>query len=278
MGIVNVTPNSFYDGGRYEAPEAGRDRVVRLLSEGADVLDIGGESSKPGAPAVPADEQLERMASVLDCALSHEAIVSVDTSSPTVAERVLERGALIINDVTCLSDPELANAVARHDAYLILSHARAHQSQMAGFSQWPDEAYADVVREVRADLEAAREQAVARGVRRQRVWFDPGLGFSKNARHSLELLGRLRELRLDGTPLVVGTGRKSFISALDPSAPADRLGGTVAASVWASRQGAELVRVHDVQVVRQALIVDAALAANTATHPLPLAPRRQVAG
>jgi dihydropteroate synthase len=261
MGIVNVTPNSFFDGGRYTTPEAARERVVRSLAEGADVLDIGGESSKPGAPAVPAREQLERIGDVLAFALSRGAIVSVDTASPEVADAALDRGAHIINDVTCLATPELADAVARHDGYLLLSHARGHQSLMPGFSEWPDAAYADVVREVRAELDAAREHAAHRGVRHERVWFDPGLGFSKNARHSLELLAQLSALAADGTVVVAGTGRKSFISAVDDSAPADRLGGTVAASLWASRQGAALVRVHDVSVVRQALAIEAALGA-----------------
>jgi dihydropteroate synthase len=230
-----------------------------LLADGADILDIGGESSKPGAPAVPAAEQLERIAVALEHALANDAIVSIDTTSPVVADAALAQGAHIINDVTCLGDPELASVVARHDAYLILSHARGHQSQMQGFSQWPDSAYANVVTEVRRELESARDRALERGVPEDRVWFDPGLGFSKNARHSLELLSRLDELCSDATPIVVGTGRKSFISWLDESAPADRLGGTIAASLWASRHGALLVRVHDVAAVRQALIVDRAL-------------------
>jgi dihydropteroate synthase len=185
-----------------------------------------------------------------------------------VAQFALGDGAHIINDVTCLSDPELASIVARHEAYLLLSHARGHQSQMSGFSEWPDDAYADIAAEVRAELERARGLAVSRGVRRERVWFDPGLGFSKNARHSLELLRRVGELGRDGTPLCVGTGRKSFIGKLmqerapRPNAaygPADRLGGTIAASLWASRHGAQIVRVHDVAEVRQALLVEAAL-------------------
>jgi dihydropteroate synthase len=260
MGIVNVTPNSFYDGGRYETPEAGRQRVVHLLDEGADILDIGGESSKPGAPAVTAEQQIERIAGVLGCALSVDALISIDTASPEVAEYALGRGAHMINDVTCLGDCELASVVARHDAYLIISHARGHQSQMLDFSEWPDDAYADVVAEVRSDLKHAREQALSRGVRPERVWFDPGLGFSKNARQTLELLSRLSELRDDDTPLCVGTGRKSFINWVHASAPEDRLGGTIAASLWASRLGAEVLRVHDVAAVRQALAVDAALA------------------
>lgn len=260
MGIVNVTPDSFYDGGRYESPDAARERVGRLLAEGADILDIGGESSKPGAPRISAEQQIERLRTALGCATERGALISVDTASPAVAEFALQHGASIVNDVTCLADPELASVVARHDATLIVSHARAHQSEMVGFSEWPDDAYADVAREVRQELDAARARAVARGVAHAQVWFDPGLGFSKNARQSIELLARVAELGADGTPLLVGAGRKSFIRSLDGSAAVDRLGGTVAASVWASRCGAHVLRVHDVAAVRQALLVEAALA------------------
>lgn len=258
MGIVNVTPNSFYDGGRYEAREAGRERVVRLLAEGADIVDIGGESSKPGAPAVSARDQIDRIAAALDQAASERALISIDTASAEVAEHALARGAHIINDVTCSSDPELARVVARHDAWLIVSHARAHQSKMAGFSEWPDYAYADVVADVRRELEGARERALASGMHPERIWLDPGLGFSKNARHSIELLARFGELAR-GRTWVVGTGRKSFISSVHASPPEERLGGTIAASLWASRHGAHVVRVHDVAQVRQAFAVEAAL-------------------
>jgi dihydropteroate synthase len=267
MGIVNVTPNSFYDGGRYEAPEEGRRRIVQLLAEGADILDIGGESSKPGAPRVPAEEQLERIHPALAEALAHDAVVSVDTASPRVADVALERGAHIINDVTCLSEPELATAVARHDGYLILSHARAHQSQMAGFSEWPDDAYGDVVADVRRELEAARAVAVERGVRAERVWFDPGLGFSKNARHSLELLARIGELVAAGAVVVVGASRKSFIRAVHDSPPEERLAGSIASALWAARAGAQVARVHDVAASRQALLVEAALTAFASGGP-----------
>jgi dihydropteroate synthase len=260
MGIVNVTPNSFYDGGRFEAPEAGRQRVVQLLAEGADIVDIGGESSKPGAPRVTAEEQLERIGAALGEALEHGAVVSVDTASPAVAEAALARGAHIVNDVTCLSEPELASVVARHDAYLIVSHARAHQSEMTGYSEWPDDDYSDVVADVRGDLDAARAEAERRGVRPERVWYDPGLGFSKNARHTIELLARTAELVASGRVVVVGASRKSFIRTLHESAPDERLGGTLAASLWAARAGAQVLRVHDVAALRQALLVEAALA------------------
>ena len=264
MGIVNVTPNSFYDGGRYEAPEAGRQRVVQLLAEGADIVDIGGESSKPGAPRVSPEQQLERIGVALAEALAHAAVVSIDTASPRVAEVALERGAHIINDVTCLGDPELARVVARHDAYLILSHARAHQSEMAGFSEWPDSAYGDVVADVRRDLESAREQAVARGVAPDRVWFDPGIGFSKNARQSVELLARVNELVALGAVVVVGASRKSFIRTLHDSPPEERLGGSIAAALWAARAGVQILRVHDVAAHRQALAIERALAGGDA--------------
>ncbi len=260
MGIVNVTPNSFYDGGRYEAPEAGRQRVGQLLDEGADILDIGGESSKPGAPRVSPPQQLERIDSALAEALARDVVVSVDTASPVVADAVLARGAHLVNDVTCLSDPELASAVARHDGYLLLSHARAHQSEMAGFSEWPDDAYSDVVAEVRRDLEAGRARAVKRGVRAERVWFDPGLGFSKNARHTIELLACVGGLVASGAIVVVGASRKSFIRSLHDSPPEQRLGGSLAASLWAARAGAQVLRVHDVAAHRQALAVETALA------------------
>ncbi|HWO09755.1 MAG TPA: dihydropteroate synthase [Polyangiaceae bacterium] len=260
MGIVNVTPNSFYDGGRYEAPEAGRQRVVQLLAEGADIVDIGGESSKPGAPRVSAEAQLERIGAALGEALEHGAVVSVDTASPAVAEAVLARGAHIINDVTCLSEPELASVVARHQAHLIVSHARAHQSEMKGYSEWPDDDYSDVVADVRRDLDAARAEAERRGVRPGHVWYDPGLGFSKNARHTIELLSRTAELAASGCVVVVGASRKSFIRTLHESAPEERLGGTLAASLWAARAGARVLRVHDVAALRQALLVESALA------------------
>jgi dihydropteroate synthase len=274
MGIVNVTPNSFFDGGRYEDPEAARSRVDALLRAGADILDIGGESTKPGAPEVSAREQIARIQPALDWALERGALVSLDTASPEVAEYGLARGAQIVNDVTCLGTPEVADVVARHaaagqPAALVISHSRAPQSQMQGFSQWPDQAYGDVVADVLAELCDARDVALDRGVRAESVLFDPGIGFSKNARHSLTLLARMPELVAHGVPLVVGTGRKSFIASLDDSPAEERLGGTVAASVHAAQHGARVLRVHDVAEVRQALLVARALAAHAAGRQEP---------
>ncbi|MET0413372.1 MAG: dihydropteroate synthase [Polyangiaceae bacterium] len=262
MGIVNVTPNSFFDGGRYEEPEAARSRVDALLRAGADILDIGAESTKPGAPAIAASEQIARVGSALAWAVERGALVSIDTASPEVADYALGHGAGIVNDVTCLGTPELADVVARHSAALVISHSRAPQSEMQGFSQWPDDAYADVVAEVLAELEQARSLALARGVRDDDVLFDPGIGFSKNARHSLTLLARMPELVAHGVPLVIGTGRKSFIASLDGSRPEERLGGTIASSLFAARHGAQILRVHDVAELRQALLVARALSAH----------------
>lgn len=259
MGIVNTTPDSFFDGGRHADPEAARRHVDTLLARGADVLDIGGESTRPGATPVSAREQWNRIEPALDYALERGAIVSVDTTQPDTAELALSRGAHIINDVSCLSEPELARVVARHRAVLLLMHSRGGMQDMPGFSAYPDSGYGDVVHDVRVEWVRARDVAVAEGVSADCVWFDPGLGFHKNARHSFELLSRLDELADLRAPIVVGASRKSFLAAGDGSAPEDRLGGTVAACLHAVSRGAAVLRVHDVQAVAQALRVARAL-------------------
>jgi dihydropteroate synthase len=253
MGVVNVTPNSFFDGGRYLDPEAAKARVDRLLEDGADLLDIGAESTKPGAPVVSADEQLERLDPVLERALATGVPVSVDTTSAAVAEAVLSRGVTMINDVSCLAEPALARAVAGHSAWLALTHVRGPMSAMSGFSQWPDRDYPDIVSEVAREWDAARQTAVSLGVERERVMFDPGLGFAKNARHSFALLRHLRSFKALGAPVLIGPSRKSFIGAIDGSPAEQRLGGTIAASLCATLVGADVLRVHDVFEMRQAL-------------------------
>lgn len=255
MGVLNVTPDSFSDGGRYLEPSEARQRVDELMRDGADWIDVGAESSRPGALPVPAKEQLERLESVILHALRVGAVVSVDTTSPEVAERALALGAHLINDVSCLADPDLAKVTARAEADLLLMHARGPMSAMPGFSEWPDDAYGDVVDDVSREWAAARERAVQAGLSADRVFFDPGLGFAKNARHSFEVLRRLSEFQHLGAPIIVGPGRKSFIAAVDPSSPSERLGGTVAACVIAAERGASALRVHDVREVRQALAV-----------------------
>jgi dihydropteroate synthase len=255
MGVLNVTPDSFYDGGRYASEAAQRAQIDRMLAEGACIIDIGAESSRPGAEAVPAPVQLDRMDAALRHAVARGAVTSIDTTSPEVATRALELGACIVNDVSCLAEIELARVTARAGATLLIMHARGPMSLQAGFSKYPDEGYGDVVAEVRAEWRAARERAVASGIPPEDVWFDPGLGFAKNARQSFELLARLGELGTEGAPVVVGASRKSFIASLDGSEPADRLGGSIAAGLLAVQRGASVLRVHDVLAQRQALDV-----------------------
>jgi dihydropteroate synthase len=253
MGVLNTTPDSFFDGGRYESARAAETHVDRLLAEGAEIVDIGAESSRPGAEPVAPAVQIDRMAAGLRRAVERGAVVSVDTTSAEVAEHALSRGARIVNDVSCLSDDELARVAARHGAALIVMHTRGSLQDQPGFSAYPENGYADVLREVRAELTSARERAVRAGLPEWDVWLDPGLGFKKSARHSFELLARLPELVAAGAPIVVGPSRKSFIASVDGAPPEQRLGGTVAACVVAAERGAAVLRVHDVAAVRQAL-------------------------
>ncbi len=254
MGVVNVTPDSFSDGGRYVTAEAARARVDEVAREGAVLVDVGGESTRPGAAAVSAQEQLARLEAALRHAVARrDLLVSVDTTLPEVAERALAWGAHFVNDTSCLADPELARVTARHGGGLIVMHSRGSMSAMRGFSEWPDADYADVVGEVAAELRDAGARACAAGLDPCELYVDPGLGFAKNARQSLALLGRLGELGALGAPLVVGPSRKSFLASLDPAPPGERLGGTVAACLAAALRGAAVLRVHDVRAVRQAL-------------------------
>jgi dihydropteroate synthase len=255
MGVLNVTPDSFFDGGRFLAEDAAARRVDELLSEGADIIDIGAESSRPGAAPVPPAIQIDRLGPALERATARGALSSIDTTTPEVARWALGHGAALINDVSCLADPELARAVAERGAHLILMHTRGGLGSMRGFSDYPDEAYGDPAEEVLAEWTQARERAEAVGLERSRILFDPGLGFAKNARQSLELLRRLAEFGRTGTRVVVGPSRKSFVAAVDPAPPEDRLGGTIAACLVAVTHGATVLRVHDVRAVRQALLI-----------------------
>ena len=267
MGVCNVTPDSFSDGGRFLGIESARAHIEQLLAEGADIIDIGGESTRPGSVPVPAREQLERVLDVVRWA-AERTCVSIDTTSPEVAAACLDAGAAAVNDVSLLADPELASVAAGSGATLILSHARAPQERMTGFGGWPLSAYDDIVRDVLADWERAAELAVARGLARASLVMDPGLGFSKASRHSFELLRRSRELvaameSRGGLPVLIGASRKSFLTLVDrtdrDAQPKDRLGASIAAAVHAARCGVKIVRVHDVRATRQALDMDIVL-------------------
>jgi dihydropteroate synthase len=255
MGVVNVTPDSFSDGGLYLDPEAAIAHGRELAEAGAEILDVGGESTRPGAAAVPAEEELRRVVPVVRGLRDLSCCVSVDTSKARVAEAALEAGAEIVNDVTALrGDPELAGLCAERGPTVVLMHMRGDPRTMQD-----DPRYEDVVAEVKAFLAERLEAAIAAGIAEGRIWLDPGIGFGKTATHNMELLRRLGELRELGRPLVVGTSRKSFIGRVDGSAASERLGGTIASSVLAAAEGAEVLRVHDVAEMRQALAVATAI-------------------
>jgi dihydropteroate synthase len=254
MGVVNVTPDSFSDGGLYLDPDAAIAHGEELVRDGAEILDVGGESTRPGAVEVDAGEELRRVGPVV-AALASKATVSIDTSKPSVAEAALEAGASIVNDITALrTAPEIAALCVDWDADLILMHMQGNPRTMQ-----ESPVYDDVVSDVKAFLAERLEFAVSAGIDEERVWLDPGIGFGKTLEHNLELLRRLGELRELGRPLVVGTSRKSFIGKVDGSAVEDRLGGTIASSMLAVAEGADVLRVHDVAEVGQAMRVAAAV-------------------
>jgi len=254
MGVVNVTPDSFSDGGLFLDAEAAVAHGRELAGQGAGILDVGGESTRPGAEEVGAEEEMARVVPVVR-GLADAATVSIDTSKLTVAEAALDAGASIVNDVTALrGDPEIAALCAERDAGLILMHMQGDPRTMQA-----DPSYDDVVDDVKAFLAERLEAAVAAGVAEERVWLDPGIGFGKTLDHNLELLRRLGELRELGRPLVVGTSRKSFIGKIDGSDVGDRLGGTIASSVLAAADGADILRVHDVAEAAQAVKVASAI-------------------
>ncbi len=254
MGIVNVTPDSFSDGGRYFEPAAAIERCRALLAEGADVLDLGAESTRPGSQPVPPAEQIRRLAPVLDALAGSDAVLSVDTQSAEVAADALQRGAHVVNDISALADPHMAAVVAAAGAGLVLMHMRGTPATMQD-----DPRYDDVVREVGQYLRQRRHVAVNAGVADDCVALDPGIGFGKAAEHSLKLLAATRTLASLGRPLLVGASRKSFLARITgDDAPAERVAASLAAAAIAAYEGARILRVHDVAAtVRVARVADA---------------------
>ncbi len=264
MGVVNVTPDSFSDGGKFLGADAAVERALQLAREGADLVDVGGESTRPGAPPVPADEELRRVVPVIERLrdLAFPLPVSIDTSKGAVARAALAAGAALVNDVTALSDPDLAAAVASSGAPVVLMHTRGTPADMSSRA-----VYVDVVREVAAELEAALARAEAAGIPRDQTILDPGIGFAKTAEQSVELLARIGELRALGRPILVGPSRKSFIGRITGAAVGERLPGTLAAVTACVLAGVELLRVHDVAPAVQAARVAAALRDAAAAGP-----------
>jgi dihydropteroate synthase len=255
MGVVNVTPDSFSDGGRWVDAAAAIAHGRALAAEGAAILDIGGESTRPGSAPVPADEEAARVVPVIAGLAGSGARLSIDTTKASVAAAALDAGATYVNDVTALrADPELVGLVADRGCACCLMHMQGEPRTMQDAPR-----YTDVVDEVRAFLEERVAFAVAHGVAEDRIQVDPGIGFGKTAEHNLQLLARLDELVALGFPVVVGTSRKSFLGRITGRTdPADRLPATIATNVLAFTRGARVFRVHDVAPARDALLVAAA--------------------
>ena len=257
MGVINVTPDSFSDGGQFRDADSAIAHGKRLATEGAAILDVGGESTRPGSEPVAQAEELARVVPVIDglAANAGGLEISIDTAKAGVAEAALDAGATIVNDVTAFrGSPDMAALVAGRDATCCLMHMLGEPRTMQDHPT-----YDDVVDEVRAFLEERMGFAVAEGVAEDKIWLDPGIGFGKTLEHNLELLRRLDELVAIGPPLAVGTSRKSFLGKLTGGkAEGERLAGSIATNVIAYERGASIFRVHDVAEVADALTVAAA--------------------
>ena len=259
MGVLNLTPDSFSDGGRWTDPAAALDHARGMIRDGADLVDLGAESTRPGAAPVAAEEQWRRLSPVLvplvrDVDGSGRVAISVDTASAAVAERALAAGAHVVNDVTALGDPGMAELVAGRGAGIVLMHMQGLPAHMQN-----DPRYDDVVREVTLWLSTRLMRATAAGIEADRIVLDPGIGFGKTTRHNLELIARLPELARLGHPVMIGASRKRFLGELSGQAVEGRLAAGLAANAIAAFEGVSIVRTHDVAATVQALAVARAL-------------------
>jgi dihydropteroate synthase len=256
MGVVNVTPDSFYDGGLYFEPARAIEHALKLVGDGADIIDVGGESSRPGAGPVSAREERKRVLPVIEVVREKKnVLISVDTAKAEVAEAALAEGAHLVNDISAgRFDPDLLPLISRTGAGLILMHMKGTPRTMQGLAR-----YEDVLAEVKAFLAGRLAAAGEAGVSPAAMICDPGIGFAKTLEHNLALINGLPELAGLGRPLLVGLSRKSFIGQILGAEPGDRLEGTIAAAVVSALNGASILRVHDVLEVRRALAVAEAI-------------------
>ena len=265
MGIVNVTPDSFSDGGRHESPPAAAAGALRLIAEGAEILDIGGESTRPGAQPVTAEAEMARVLPVIAAVRAKSRLpISIDTMKPQVARAAVAAGATIWNDVTALRHaPDSAEVAAELGCEVVLMHMQGEPATMQAAPH-----YDDVTAEVCAFLAERAEAAQAAGVARDKIWLDPGIGFGKTLEHNLALLARLDAVCALGFPVLLGASRKRFVAAVDPAAsdPQARAPGSIAAALAGAAAGVAAVRVHDVAETLQALKVWAAIAAARQTE------------
>jgi dihydropteroate synthase len=261
MGILNTTPDSFYAPSRVGA-QAGTERALKMIQQGVDIIDLGGESSRPGSQYVGAAEEIRRLKPLLQSIRKASTIpLSIDTRKRKVAEACLDLGANWINDISSLEDdPEMASLLAERGCPVVLMHKQGDPQHMQINPQ-----YQDVIQDIRDYFSRRLDYALAQGISEDQIILDPGIGFGKNLEDNLAILKRLREFRSLGRPLMIGLSRKSFIDKIFPSKPEERLPGTVVAHLRTLEQGVDYLRVHDVLETRQTLAVWAALQANTAS-------------
>lgn len=261
MGVLNVTPDSFSDGGRFFAPEAACEQALRMVAEGAAIIDIGGESTRPGAEPVPVDEELRRVMPIIEKLSGSPAVISIDTSKPEVMRAAAVAGASLINDVRALQEPGALQAALESGCAVCLMHMQGEPRTMQHAPH-----YVDVVKEVKAFLIARAHSCEEAGFARQRIAIDPGFGFGKTQAHNLELLRRLTELTAAQWPVLVGLSRKSMLGRILGRRDADRLSGSVALAVMAVLKDARIIRAHDVAATVDALQAVAAVALYTDAH------------
>jgi dihydropteroate synthase len=258
MGVVNVTPDSFSDGGRFMDPDAALGRALELIGQGADILDIGGESTRPGAVAVEVDEEVARVVPLIAAVRRQSDIrISIDTMKPAVARAAVAAGASMWNDVTALTWAEdSVRTAADLGCEVVMMHMRGDPRTMQSQPR-----YDDVVADLTTYLVDRAAVAMAAGVRREAIWLDPGIGFGKALDHNLDLLAHLDRFVALGFPVLLGVSRKSYIRKIDPDAedPGDRLPGSLASALWGAQAGVAALRMHDVRETRQALAVWAAI-------------------
>lgn len=255
MGVLNVTPDSFSDGGQHFSPEAALDRAHRMMEDGADLIDVGGESTRPGAEPVSAEEERRRVLPVVEVLVREGVPVSIDTSKAVVAAACLDVGAVVVNDVTAFGDLAMAGVCSGAGCSVCLMHMQGEPRTMQASPH-----YNDVVQDVGAFLQVRAQFAASNGISPDRIWVDPGIGFGKTLEHNLTLLRNLDALVALGHPVLIGVSRKSFIGKLLDGVPVDqRLEGSLAAQVWAQAKGAKIIRTHDVLEAKRAAMVAQAI-------------------
>ncbi len=256
MGVLNVTPDSFSDGGKFFSVDDAVRHGLRMMEDGADFIDVGGESSRPGAEPISADEETRRVMPVIEALVREGAVVSIDTYKPEVADAAVKGGAKIVNDITGFQNPLMRDVVVSHQAIAVIMHMQGTPQNMQDSPK-----YENVVKEVKGFLKSQAELLKKEGLKEENIWIDPGIGFGKTLEHNLFLLRSVGDIAALGYSVLVGASRKSFIGKLtDEPVPEKRLAGSISAGIYALTHGVRILRVHDVRETKQALDVWFALA------------------